>query len=34
MLFSEKWLRQWVNPSLTAQELMDQVTIRSGSRWI
>jgi len=27
MLFSEKWLRQWVNPSLTAQELMDQVTM-------
>jgi phenylalanyl-tRNA synthetase beta chain len=27
MKFSEKWLRQWVNPSITAQELMDQVTM-------
>lgn len=27
MNFSEKWLRQWVNPSITAQELMDQVTM-------
>ncbi len=27
MKFSEKWLRQWVNPAITAQELMDQVTM-------
>ncbi|BCE01562.1 phenylalanine--tRNA ligase subunit beta [Marinicellulosiphila megalodicopiae] len=27
MLFSEKWLRDWVNPSISAQELMDQVTM-------
>ena len=27
MKFSENWLRQWVNPSITAQELMDQVTM-------
>ena len=27
MKFSEKWLRQWVNPSITAQELMDQITM-------
>ncbi|EAR08460.1 phenylalanine--tRNA ligase subunit beta [Reinekea blandensis] len=27
MKFSEKWLRQWVNPSITSQELMDQVTM-------
>ncbi|MEJ2045256.1 MAG: phenylalanine--tRNA ligase subunit beta [Reinekea sp.] len=27
MKFSEKWLRQWVNPAITAQELMDQITM-------
>jgi phenylalanyl-tRNA synthetase beta chain len=27
MKFSEKWLREWVNPSITAQEMMDQVTM-------
>ena len=27
MLFSEKWLRELVNPKLSAQELMDQVTM-------
>ncbi len=27
MKFSEKWLRQWVDPSITAQELMDQITM-------
>lgn len=27
MKFSEKWLRQWVNPTITAQEMMDQVTM-------
>lgn len=27
MKVSEQWLRQWVNPSLTAQELMDQITM-------
>ena len=27
MKFSEKWLREWVNPSLSSKELMDQVTM-------
>ena len=27
MKFSEKWLRQWVNPAITAQKLMDQITM-------
>ncbi|MFQ3231315.1 phenylalanine--tRNA ligase subunit beta [Reinekea sp.] len=27
MKFSEKWLRQWVNPTSTAQEMMDQITM-------
>ncbi|WP_353734689.1 YtpR family tRNA-binding protein, partial [Reinekea sp.] len=27
MKVSEKWLRSWVNPSVSAQELMDQVTM-------
>jgi len=27
MLFSEKWLRELVNPELSAQDLMDQVTM-------
>lgn len=27
MKFSEKWLREWVNPSVNAQELMAQITM-------
>lgn len=27
MKFSEQWLREWVNPSLNAQELADQITM-------
>ncbi|GHD44467.1 phenylalanyl-tRNA synthetase beta subunit [Marinobacter persicus] len=27
MKFSEQWLREWVNPSLGSQELMDQITM-------
>jgi phenylalanyl-tRNA synthetase beta chain len=27
MKFSEKWLRNWVNPNISSQELMDQVTM-------
>lgn len=27
MKFSEQWLREWVNPSISAQELMDQITM-------
>ncbi|TXR53688.1 phenylalanine--tRNA ligase subunit beta [Reinekea thalattae] len=27
MKISEKWLRTWVNPAISAQELMDQVTM-------
>lgn len=27
MKFSEKWLRTWVNPNISSQELMDQVTM-------
>ncbi|TCS41459.1 phenylalanine--tRNA ligase subunit beta [Reinekea marinisedimentorum] len=27
MKFSEKWLRTWVSPSISSQELMDQVTM-------
>ncbi|WP_226664779.1 phenylalanine--tRNA ligase subunit beta [Microbulbifer aggregans] len=27
MKFSNAWLREWVNPSLTAQELADQITM-------
>ncbi|MBE0485461.1 phenylalanine--tRNA ligase subunit beta [Marinobacter sp.] len=27
MKFSEQWLREWVNPSIGSQELMDQITM-------
>ena len=27
MRFSEKWLREWVNPSLSTDELVAQVTM-------
>ncbi|AJQ95208.1 phenylalanine--tRNA ligase subunit beta [Gynuella sunshinyii] len=27
MKFSEKWLREWVSPDLSSQELMDQITM-------
>ncbi|MEX2475746.1 phenylalanine--tRNA ligase subunit beta [Marinobacter sp.] len=27
MKFSEQWLREWVNPNLNSQELMDQITM-------
>jgi len=27
MKYSESWLREWVNPALSSQELMDQVTM-------
>ena len=27
MKFSEQWLREWVNPALSTQELIDQVTM-------
>ena len=27
MLLSEKWLREWVNPALSTQELADQITM-------
>ena len=27
MKFSEQWLREWVNPNLDTQELMDQITM-------
>ena len=27
MKFSEQWLREWVNPSISAQDLMDQITM-------
>jgi len=27
MIFSEQWLREWVNPPLTTQNLMDQLTM-------
>lgn len=27
MKFSEQWLREWVNPSINAQDLMDQITM-------
>ncbi|MDX1597824.1 MAG: phenylalanine--tRNA ligase subunit beta [Marinobacter sp.] len=27
MKFSEQWLREWVNPALNTQELMDQITM-------
>ena len=27
MKFSEQWLREWVNPNLGSQELMDQITM-------
>ena len=27
MIFSEQWIREWVNPSLTTQQLMDQLTM-------
>ena len=27
MKFSEAWLRQWVNPSLTSEELLFQLTM-------
>ncbi len=27
MKFSEQWLREWVNPELTTQELVDQITM-------
>ncbi len=27
MKFSEKWLREWVNPAIGSQELMDQITM-------
>ncbi|MBU2862708.1 phenylalanine--tRNA ligase subunit beta [Reinekea forsetii] len=27
MKISEKWLRQWVNPAITAQDMMDQITM-------
>jgi phenylalanyl-tRNA synthetase beta chain len=27
MKFSEQWLREWVNPALDSQQLMDQITM-------
>lgn len=27
MIFSEQWIREWVNPSLSTQELVDQLTM-------
>ena len=27
MKFSESWLREWVNPAITSQELADQITM-------
>ena len=27
MKFSEKWLREWVNPSLSAHELSEQLSM-------
>ncbi|WP_417501208.1 phenylalanine--tRNA ligase subunit beta [Marinobacter sp.] len=27
MKFSEQWLREWVNPKISSQELMDQITM-------
>ena len=27
MKFSEQWLREWVNPSIDSQALMDQITM-------
>ena len=27
MKFSEQWLREWVNPDISSQELMDQITM-------
>lgn len=27
MIFSEQWVREWVNPPLTTQQLMDQLTM-------
>ena len=27
MKFSEQWLRSWVNPSITTQEMCDQLTM-------
>lgn len=27
MIFSEQWIREWVNPSLTTQQLVDQLTM-------
>ena len=27
MKFSEQWLREWVNPQIDTQELMDQITM-------
>lgn len=27
MIFSEQWIREWVSPSLTTQQLMDQLTM-------
>ncbi|GGE76141.1 phenylalanine--tRNA ligase beta subunit [Streptosporangium jomthongense] len=27
MKFSEQWLREWVNPEISSQELMDQITM-------
>ncbi len=27
MKFSESWLREWVNPAISSQELMDQITM-------
>ena len=27
MKFSESWLREWVNPSITADELVAQITM-------
>lgn len=27
MKFSEQWLREWVNPNISAQDLMDQITM-------
>ena len=27
MKFSEKWLREWVNPSISTEDLLHQVTM-------
>jgi len=27
MIFSEQWIREWVNPSLSTQALVDQLTM-------